>query len=68
MIDVRIPRADLARTPLAALPGLVSVQMHPPASGPEVELTFEGTEAEARKSMEVLARGVPILAIRERGD
>lgn len=54
------------------MPGLISIDFHPPASGPEVELTFATAEnAEAvgedfiKGAVERLT-GRPVLAIRRR--
>lgn len=72
--DVRIERGtlDLGFAAILAMPGLIGIDFYPPASGPEVELTFgtaEGAEAADEHTMRnEVARitGHPVLAIRQR--
>jgi hypothetical protein len=72
-MDVRIERRGARRFVIAdPLPGLVRIDFDPPASGPEVELTF-GTAPGADPADEDFLRreverigGYPVLAIRRR--
>lgn len=72
--DVRIEAPDLSVYALRQVPGLLRIELHPPASGPEVELVFgttEGTEPTTedfiRSEVERLT-GRTVLAIRRRSD
>lgn len=76
-VDVRVPAAELNVAPGAVLRlvELRRIDLHPPAAGPEVELTFgplgllnsddgDDVEAEVRRRCEEL--GLTVLAIRHR--
>lgn len=71
--DVRIARAYLSWDHIEALPGLALIDLHPPAAGPEVELTFGTAEGAEPASEEFIANEVeritrrPVLAVRRRG-
>lgn len=73
-IDVRLDRADLWKLVLGQMVGwrLSRIDMSPPASGPEVELTFGpfdepvDTARFLRQTLE--ARGIVILTSRTRGE
>lgn len=43
-VDIRIETPDISVSELYEMPGLVAIQLHPPASGPEVELIFATEE------------------------
>ena len=74
-VDVRIAREDLLNRPtLIGLAGLRSIDLYPPAAGPEVELVFDAVAGAGIPSedlagavlAELLAHGVSVLAWRER--
>lgn len=73
--DVRIEVPDISLYDLRqALPGVKNIDLYPPASGPEIELTFGTAEGCApaeqgyiRTEVERIT-GRPVLAIRRRGD
>lgn len=70
--DVRVEVPDISIYDLRGVPGLISVGLHPPASGPEVEFVF-GTargcgaadEDFLRKEVERITRR-SVLAVRRR--
>lgn len=66
MIVVRIEPPTKTVLELRSIPDLLSIEMHPPAAGPEVELVFadlpEGSEEAFRERVE-LATGCRILAL-----
>lgn len=71
-VDVRIEPPDISVYYLRQIPGLARIDLHPPAAGPEVELTFimaEGAkpvdEDFIRSEVELLTRKT-VLAIRTR--
>lgn len=70
--DVRIETPDISVYDLRGLPGLMSINMYPPASGPEVELVFGTAEGRGpvaehfiRSEVERITRR-PVLASRRR--
>lgn len=70
--DVRVERPHMNWNWIDSMIGLVSIDLQPPASGPEIELTF-GTSEGARPVSEELIRTEverlthrPVLAIRQR--
>lgn len=75
MTDVRVERFDLSVYDLpTVLPGLVSINFDPPASGPEYELTFASapncdppSEDFIRSEVEQMT-GRSVLAIRQRSE
>lgn len=42
--DVRVEVPDISVYDFRQFPGLVAINLHPPASGPEVELVFDTAE------------------------
>lgn len=70
--DVRVETPDISVYDLAQMPGLMSIDLHPPASGPEIELTFGTAEGAQPADEEFMRREVeratrrPVLAIRQR--
>ena len=69
--DVRIERPYDWRW-IEALPGLVSIDFHPPASGPEIELVFGTAEGAEPADLDFIhaeverVTGRPVLASRRR--
>lgn len=68
-VDVRIQKAQARYIPMllneALLPMQIKVNVDPPASGPEIEISMTGvTEKQVRDVLE--RRGVTVLAIRRR--
>lgn len=66
-LDVRVMHADLWRLTLGQIAGwgLARIEMHPPSSGPEAELTFGPYAAEddpAAIVRQLEQRGITILA------
>ena len=73
--DVRIEAPDISVYDLRRVPGLVAINLHPPAAGPEVELVFATAEGATGPASEDLIRAEveqftrrPVLAIRRRAE
>ena len=79
LMDLGSPYTDVrVETPsgwqwITALPGLLTINLHPPASGPEIELVFgtgvgvDAADEDYIKSEVERVLQRPVLAIRQRG-